>query len=51
MADAAKLDEVLVLSNRSSHGRTAGRRISMNWDVVGTMYVQLALRLEPRGQY
>ena len=28
-----------------------GRHISMNWDVVGTMYGQLALGLEPRGQY
>ena len=28
-----------------------GRHISMNWDAVGTMYGQLALGLEPRGQY
>jgi alkylation response protein AidB-like acyl-CoA dehydrogenase len=28
-----------------------GRHISMNWDVVGTMYGQLALGLEPVGQY
>jgi hypothetical protein len=28
-----------------------GRHISMNWDVVGTMYGQFALGLEPRGQY
>jgi alkylation response protein AidB-like acyl-CoA dehydrogenase len=28
-----------------------GRHISMNWDVVGTMYGQLALGLEPIGQY
>jgi resorcinol 4-hydroxylase (FADH2) len=28
-----------------------GRHISLNWDAVGTMYGQLALGLEPRGQY
>lgn len=28
-----------------------GRHISMNWDAVGTMYGQLALGLEPVGQY
>jgi alkylation response protein AidB-like acyl-CoA dehydrogenase len=28
-----------------------GRHISMNWDAVGTMYGQMALGLEPRGQY
>jgi alkylation response protein AidB-like acyl-CoA dehydrogenase len=28
-----------------------GRHISMNWDVVGTMYGQLALGLTPQGQY
>ena len=28
-----------------------GRHISMNWDAVGTMYGQLALGLDPRGQY
>ncbi len=28
-----------------------GRHISMNWDAVGTMYGQLALGLEPKGQY
>jgi resorcinol 4-hydroxylase (FADH2) len=28
-----------------------GRHVSMNWDVVGTMYGQLALGLEPIGQY
>ncbi|MEX3955004.1 acyl-CoA dehydrogenase family protein [Trinickia sp. EG282A] len=28
-----------------------GRHISMNWDTVGTMYGQLALGLEPKGQY
>ena len=28
-----------------------GRHISMNWDVVGTMYGQMALGLEPKGQY
>jgi resorcinol 4-hydroxylase (FADH2) len=28
-----------------------GRHISMNWDAVGTMFGQLALGLEPRGQY
>lgn len=28
-----------------------GRHISMNWDAVGTMYGQLTLGLEPRGQY
>jgi alkylation response protein AidB-like acyl-CoA dehydrogenase len=28
-----------------------GRHISMNWDVVGTMYGQLALGLDPVGQY
>ncbi|WP_159811740.1 acyl-CoA dehydrogenase family protein [Pseudomonas sp. 18058] len=27
------------------------RHISMNWDAVGTMYGQLALGLEPKGQY
>ena len=28
-----------------------GRHISMNWDVVGTMYGQMALGLQPKGQY
>jgi alkylation response protein AidB-like acyl-CoA dehydrogenase len=28
-----------------------GRHVSMNWDAVGTMYGQLALGLEPIGQY
>lgn len=28
-----------------------GRHISLNWDVVGAMYGQMALGLEPRGQY
>ena len=28
-----------------------GRHISMNWDVVGTRYGQMALGLEPQGQY
>jgi alkylation response protein AidB-like acyl-CoA dehydrogenase len=28
-----------------------GRHISMNWDVVGTMYGQMALGLTPQGQY
>lgn len=28
-----------------------GRHISMNWDTVGTMYGQLELGLEPKGQY
>lgn len=28
-----------------------GRHISFNWDAVGTMYGQLALGLEPKGQY
>jgi len=28
-----------------------GRHISMNWDVVGTMYGQLLLGLQPVGQY
>jgi resorcinol 4-hydroxylase (FADH2) len=28
-----------------------GRHISLNWDVVGTMYGQLVLGLEPKGQY
>lgn len=28
-----------------------GRHISLNWDAVGTMYGQLTLGLEPRGQY
>ncbi|CAB3708674.1 acyl-CoA dehydrogenase family protein [Paraburkholderia rhynchosiae] len=28
-----------------------GRHISMNWDTVGTMYGQMALGLEPKGQY
>lgn len=28
-----------------------GRHISMNWDTVGTMYGQMALGLEPQGQY
>jgi alkylation response protein AidB-like acyl-CoA dehydrogenase len=28
-----------------------GRHISMNWDAVGTMYGQMALGLEPKGQY
>jgi alkylation response protein AidB-like acyl-CoA dehydrogenase len=27
------------------------RHISMNWDVVGTMYGQMALGLAPQGQY
>ena len=29
----------------------AGRHISLNWDAVGTMYGQMALGLDPRGQY
>jgi resorcinol 4-hydroxylase (FADH2) len=28
-----------------------GRHVSLNWDSVGAMYGQLALGLEPRGQY
>ena len=28
-----------------------GRHISFNWDAVGTMYGQLVLGLEPKGQY
>jgi len=28
-----------------------GRHISMNWDAVGTMYGQMMLGLEPKGQY
>jgi alkylation response protein AidB-like acyl-CoA dehydrogenase len=28
-----------------------GRHVSLNWDSVGSMYGQLALGLEPRGQY
>ena len=28
-----------------------GRHISLNWDAVGTMYGQMALGLEPKGQY
>ncbi len=28
-----------------------GRHISMNWDVVGTMYGQMVLGLQPQGQY
>jgi len=28
-----------------------GRHISMNWDTVGTLYGQMALGLEPKGQY
>ncbi|WP_051377466.1 acyl-CoA dehydrogenase family protein [Paraburkholderia dilworthii] len=28
-----------------------GRHISMNWDTVGTMYGQMALGLDPKGQY
>lgn len=28
-----------------------GRHISFNWDAVGSMYGQLALGLEPKGQY
>ncbi len=28
-----------------------GRHISLNWDAVGTMYGQMTLGLEPRGQY
>jgi alkylation response protein AidB-like acyl-CoA dehydrogenase len=28
-----------------------GRHVSMNWDAVGTMYGQMALGLEPKGQY
>jgi NAD(P)-dependent dehydrogenase (short-subunit alcohol dehydrogenase family) len=39
---------------RRDHRRDAnavGRHISMNWDAVGTMYGQMALGLEPRGQY
>ena len=28
-----------------------GRHISMNWDAVGTMYGQMVLGLEPKGQY
>ena len=27
------------------------RHVSMNWDAVGTMYGQMALGLEPKGQY
>ena len=29
----------------------AGRHISLNWDAVGTMYGQMVLGVEPRGQY
>jgi alkylation response protein AidB-like acyl-CoA dehydrogenase len=29
----------------------AGRHVSLNWDSVGSMYGQMALGLEPRGQY
>ena len=28
-----------------------GRHISLNWDAVGTMYGQMALGLEPKGQF
>jgi hypothetical protein len=28
-----------------------GRHISFNWDAVGSMYGQMLLGLEPRGQY
>ena len=28
-----------------------GRHVSVNWDAVGAMYGQMALGLEPRGQY
>ena len=28
-----------------------GRHISLNWDAVGTMYGQMVLGLEPKGQY
>jgi alkylation response protein AidB-like acyl-CoA dehydrogenase len=28
-----------------------GRHISMNWDAVGTMYGQMVLGLDPKGQY
>jgi resorcinol 4-hydroxylase (FADH2) len=28
-----------------------GRHVSMNWDAVATMYGQMALGLEPKGQY
>jgi alkylation response protein AidB-like acyl-CoA dehydrogenase len=28
-----------------------GRHVSLNWDSVGAMYGQMALGLEPRGQY
>jgi resorcinol 4-hydroxylase (FADH2) len=28
-----------------------GRHISLNWDTVGTMYGQMALGLDPQGQY
>ena len=28
-----------------------GRHISLNWDAIGAMYGQMALGLEPRGQY
>ena len=28
-----------------------GRHISLNWDAVGTMSGQMALGLEPKGQY
>ncbi|MCQ4162846.1 acyl-CoA dehydrogenase family protein [Roseomonas sp. GC11] len=28
-----------------------GRHISLNWDAVGSMYGQMALGLEPKGQY
>jgi len=28
-----------------------GRHVSVNWDAVATMYGQMALGLEPRGQY
>ena len=27
------------------------RHVSLNWDAVGAMYGQMALGLEPRGQY
>jgi hypothetical protein len=30
---------------------TVGRHVSLNWDSEGSMYGQMALGLEPRGQY
>jgi alkylation response protein AidB-like acyl-CoA dehydrogenase len=45
------LDLVNPVQRAWRDANAVGRHISMNWDAVGTMYGQMALGLEPKGQY